>query len=108
MSFISKTPKPPYYAVIFTSIHSEHTIGYSEMAIEMEKLVHTCDGFLGMESVRSEKNGITISYWRTQDAILQWKKNMDHIQAQKLGKSKWYESYKVRIAKVERDYGHSI
>jgi hypothetical protein len=51
---ISSTPKPPYYAVIFTSIR---TPGDAE-----------------------------------------------HMEAQSLGKDKWYESFKVRICKVERDY----
>ena len=95
--------KPPYYAVIFTSLLYENTKGYNEMAIKMETFAKQQPGFLGIESAREEV-GITVSYWKTLDAIKIWKANVDHQGAQKLGKEKWYQSYKVRICKVEREY----
>lgn len=100
---ISKTPTPPYYAVIFTSKMSKDTIGYSSMAEKMVELAKEQDGFLGVESAR-EDVGITVSYWRDEEAIKNWKSNSIHKIAQKQGKEKWYSQYKVRIAKVERDY----
>ena len=100
---IAKTPKPPYYAVIFSSIKSEKDDGYNEMGIKMERLAKQQSGFLGMESAR-EQLGITVSYWENLEAIRQWKSNVDHIEAQQKGRSTWYKEYKVRIAKVERDY----
>jgi len=36
---IAKTPKPPYYAVIFTSIKSTKIDGYEEVANKMLDLV---------------------------------------------------------------------
>lgn len=93
----------PYYAVIFTSVLSEKAKGYDQMAETMETLANKQPGFIGIESVR-EKLGITISYWENLEAIKNWKSNVDHQLAQKLGKEKWYESYKVRICKVEREY----
>jgi heme-degrading monooxygenase HmoA len=92
----------PYYAVIFTSTLAIDE-GYSEMAILMEKLAKQQDGFIGIDSAREEV-GITVSYWRDLDSIKIWKENVAHLQAQKLGKEKWYKSYAVRIAKVEREY----
>jgi len=56
-----------------------------------------------MESARNDI-GITVSYWASEDAIRNWKANLDHQLAQKLGKENWYQAYKVRICKVERDY----
>jgi len=100
---ISKTPLPPYYAVIFTSVKNINDNGYNEMALEMEKLVKIQDGFLGFESARSEI-GITVSYWKDLESIATWKKNNSHQMAQKAGRLSWYKNYKVRIAKVERDY----
>ena len=91
-----------YFAVIFTST-MKNTDGYTEMAVEMERLARKQDGFLGVESAR-EEIGITVSYWKDLESIKKWKTNVDHLQAQKLGSSKWYESYSVRIAKVEREY----
>lgn len=92
-----------YYAVIFTSTLSQDTDGYSAMAASMEKLAQRQAGFLGIESAR-ESIGITISYWTSLDAIQQWKQQLDHQQAQRLGRERWYQSYRVRIAKVDRDY----
>jgi hypothetical protein len=54
MPFISKTPKPPYFAVVFTSVnadvdHSEHT----EMYKRMLELAQGYDGYLGIEPARN-------------------------------------------------------
>ena len=101
---ISETPQPPYYAVIFTSIRTEENNGYSEMADKMMELASQQEGFLGVESARNEI-GITVSYWNDLESIKKWKENTDHSIARALGKSDWYQSFKTRIAKVERDYG---
>ncbi len=93
----------PYYAVIFTSKHSENTKDYSEMADKMELLAKQQEGFLGMDSVRNDI-GITISYWTSLDAIKNWKQQTDHLEAQLKGKTEWYSWYDVKICKVEREY----
>lgn len=93
----------PYYAVIFTSKHSENTQEYSEMATKMEELAKQQDGFIGMESARAQI-GITVSYWKSLDAIKTWKQHSEHLEAQHKGKSDWYLWYHVRICKVEREY----
>lgn len=100
---IADTPKPPYYAVIFSSIRTEIDEGYGEMAEKMIYLAQMQDGYLGVESVRNGL-GITVSYWKDTTSILKWKQNAEHLIAQELGKEKWYDSFKIRIAKVERDY----
>lgn len=93
----------PYYAVIFTSTRTELDDNYVEMAIKMETLAKQQPGFLGVESARNEI-GITVSYWESLEAIASWKQNLDHLDAQFLGRQKWYENYVVRIAKVEKEY----
>ena len=97
--------KNPYYAVIFTSIRTEGENGYNETSQQMEKLAKQQPGFLGMESARNII-GITISYWDSLEAIKNWKLNLDHHIAQKMGKEKWYSSYHVRICKVVREYSY--
>lgn len=96
--------KTPYYAVIFTSKRTEgHHESYGEMAQKMTQLVQQQAGFLGMESAR-DTIGITISYWESLEAIQNWKANWEHLEAQNKGKIDWYEWYKVRICKIEREY----
>jgi heme-degrading monooxygenase HmoA len=104
MSLIAKTPIPPYYAVIFTSHRTDGDNGYGEMAERMVALASKQPGFLGVESAREEV-GITVSYWSDLESIRNWKANLEHQEAQKLGHEKWYSSFKTRISRVERDYG---
>jgi heme-degrading monooxygenase HmoA len=96
--------QPPYYAVIFTSKRTNFEEGYDEMATKMITLAQQQPGFLGVESARNEV-GITVSYWKDLEAIKNWKQNLEHLDAQRKGREKWYENYTVRIALVEREYG---
>lgn len=48
--------------------------------------------------------GITVSYWQSLDAIKLWKQHVEHLNAQQLGRDKWYNAFTTRIAKVEREY----
>ena len=101
---IAQTPKPPYYAVIFTSVRKEGDHGYAAMAERMVELAAGQEGFLGVETARNEI-GITVSYWRDLNSIRKWKENSDHTIAREMGRSDWYLCFKTRIALVERDYG---
>lgn len=105
MSGFAPLPDPPYYAVIFTNRLSEQTTGYAEMAEKMVALAQKQPGFLGHESVRdADGMGVTISYWTDEAAIRNWKQVAEHLFAQKQGKTKWYDHYITRVAKVERAY----
>jgi heme-degrading monooxygenase HmoA len=104
MGLIAETPEPPYYAVIFSSLKGDDSAGYAEMAQRMMELAARQPGFLGVESAR-EDVGITVSYWRDLESIRRWKAHAEHREAQRMGRDKWYLSYRTRIALVERDYG---
>ncbi|HRO27875.1 MAG TPA: antibiotic biosynthesis monooxygenase [Luteimonas sp.] len=104
MSDIANTPEPPYYAVIFSSQRTPGDNGYAQMAERMVQLAAEQPGFLGIESVR-EALGITVSYWDSLESIRDWKRNAEHLDAQRLGRDRWYAGFRVRVAKVEREYG---
>ena len=104
---IAKTPPPPYYAVIFTSLRTEVDEGYGDMADRMVELAAAQPGFLGVESARSGL-GITVSYWESLEAIRNWKMNAEHLIAQQLGRKQWYSEFQTRICKVEREYGFEL
>ena len=99
----AKTPYPPYYAVIFTSVRTPGDNGYAEMADKMVRLAAEQDGFLGVESARAEM-GITVSYWRDLDSIKKWKDHAEHRVAREKGRNEWYRAFKTRIVVVESDY----
>ena len=98
------TSRPPYVAVIFTSIRREADDGYAAMSAEMAELAAQQPGYLGVESAR-DAIGITVSYWRDERAAQAWNSVTAHLVAQHLGRAQWYETYRVRVAVVQREYG---
>ena len=100
---IAKTPVPPYYAVIFTSVRTDGDNGYKSMSDKMTELVKNQPGFLGFESAR-EETGITVSYWSDLESIKLWREHFDHTIARSKGRELWYKNFTVRICKVEREY----
>ncbi len=76
------------------------------MAARMEELAAQQPGYLGIDSVRDPETrfGITVSYWRDEASARAWKQVAEHLEAQRLGRTRWYESYTIRVATVEREY----
>lgn len=101
--FMNK-PEPPYYAVIFSSKRTEGDNGYMAMAEKMQELASKQVGFLGVESARDQELGITVSYWDSLEAIKAWKEHSAHIIAQNRGKREWYQTFSLRVCKVERHH----
>ena len=112
---IANTPPPPYYAVIFSSVLRNHSSGnclendekneaYFLTAKKMLDLAAVQQGFLGFESAREEL-GISVSYWESEEAIRKWKTQTEHQIAQQKGREVWYANYRIRICRVEREYG---
>lgn len=105
MQAIANTPEPPYYVVIFTAVHTDDTEGYAEKAEQMYELAATMPGFIGMEAADIGKEGeISVIYWKDEASIREWKMNAEHLEAQRLGKERFYARYAIRVAKVERAY----
>lgn len=105
MTRFAPMPAPPYYAVIFAAQRTEGDHGYDAMAMQMVKLAEDQPGYIGNESTRDEAGlGITVSYWQDEASLIAWKDVAQHLLAQKLGKTRWYEYYTLRVAKVERAY----
>lgn len=102
MSKFAKTPQPPYYAVIFTTLKSDDQEGYAEMNARMFELAQQEKGYLGIESAKGEI-GISVTYWETPEDIARWKSHAEHQLAQAKGYSTWYAAFATRVARVERD-----
>lgn len=104
MMQIARTPSPPYYAVIAPTVLSADVSGYPEMARRLMETAKEIDGFLGIESCFQERFVLAVSYWRSLEAIAAWRQHARHGVAKELGKSRWFDAYFTRIARVERDY----
>lgn len=97
----------PYIAVIFTSTRTfEYDEQYSQWAKRMVELVETQPGFISEVSARDPETrfGITVSYFKDEESIKNWKAIDEHREAQKLGKEKFYSEYSVKVATVYREY----
>jgi heme-degrading monooxygenase HmoA len=104
MASPATTPKPPYYAVIFTTVRNDGDSAYDETSKQMLELASKQPGFLGFETAK-EEIGISVSYWSTQEAIKAWTEHMAHREAQNKAKD-WYKALRVRVCRVEREYGY--
>ena len=104
MSRIAKTPEPPYYAVIAPSELASDVKGYPELGLRLMELARGVDGFLGIEACIGGGFSLAVSYWRSLEAIEAWRQRAEHLHAKELGRTRWFESYVTRIARVERVY----
>lgn len=102
----------PFCAVIFSSTrreapspHGDGDDGYDAMADRMEALAALQPGYRGIESARGTDGfGITVSYWTDEASAQAWKRNVEHLKAQRLGDARWYASWAIRVATVTREY----
>ncbi len=107
MPYISRTPNPPYYTVVFTSInaavdHTEHV----EMFQHLVQRASTYDGYLGIEAARNGNGtGVAAVYWKDLASIEAWARDPEHQVAKRKGREIWYSHYMIRICRVERAYG---
>lgn len=73
------------------------------MAVEIADLASRQPGFIKMDSARQDV-GITVSYWESLEAIKEFKRISKHIEAQRAGKTQWYQWYDVKVCQVLREY----
>lgn len=81
---------------------------YLDMAAEMRPLAERVDGFISVErfeSLTTPGKLLSISIWRDEAALDEWRKLERHRGAQKMGRTRFFEDYRLRVAGVIRDYG---
>lgn len=104
----ANTPQPPYYAAIFSSTLIGAHEGYAEDTETILELAKEHPGFLGIEAAGDDDLSIAVSYWDSDETIRAFKELAEHLIIQKRGRETYYKSYKMRVARVERDYGFNV
>lgn len=104
---LAELPDPPYVAVIFSAVGTSDSDGYEPTLKAMREQAQAQPGFLGIESAGGARLELTVSYWSSEADARAWKAVAEHAEAQRLGRERWYQSYRVRIARVDRAYGSS-
>jgi heme-degrading monooxygenase HmoA len=81
---------------------------YFDIATALRPLVERIDGFISIErfeSVSHPGKFLSLSFWRDEAAIAEWRKADAHRGAQQRGRAELFARYRLRIAQVVRDYG---
>ena len=77
--------------------------GYAEMAEEMEQLAKTMPGFIDVKAFKADDGErLTVVWWQDEDTLAVWREAARHRLAQRLGRERWYEYYKIDVAHVVR------
>jgi heme-degrading monooxygenase HmoA len=81
---------------------------YLDIAAGLRPILQEIDGFISVErfqSLTDPKKILSLSFFRDEDAVRQWRNTMAHRSAQAKGRAGIFADYRLRIASVIRDYG---
>jgi heme-degrading monooxygenase HmoA len=95
-------------AVIFeVEPNAAHRDDYFRIAAELRPLLDEIDGFISIErfqSLSDESRVLSLSFWRDEAAVTQWRNLEAHRAAQAEGRAHIFRNYRLRIAHIVRDY----
>jgi heme-degrading monooxygenase HmoA len=83
---------------------------YLAIAASLRADLNVIDGFISVERFQSLTDPdklLSLSFWRDEDAVKQWRNQAHHRASQAEGRSGIFADYRLRIASVVRDYGLS-
>jgi heme-degrading monooxygenase HmoA len=96
-------------AVIFEVLpRAERREDYFQMAATLRAELERMDGFVSIERFESLSQPgkiLSLSFWRDEEAVRQWRTLESHRSAQALGRGQVFADYRLRVAQVLRDYG---
>jgi heme-degrading monooxygenase HmoA len=96
-------------AVIFEVIPNEgRKEEYLNIAASLRPELDHIDGFISIERFQSfsdPEKVLSLSFWRDEESIQQWRNLEMHRHAQAKGRNEIFKDYHLRIATVVRDYG---
>jgi len=96
-------------AVIFEAIPAEgHWDEYLDIAAALRPELDKIEGFISIERFQSLADSgkvLSLSFWKDEEAVRQWRNLEQHRAAQKAGRESVFADYRLRIAEVSRDYG---
>jgi heme-degrading monooxygenase HmoA len=81
---------------------------YLDIAGELKPLLEGIDGFVSIErfeSLTTPGKILSLSFWRDEAAVADWRGLEPHRRAQASGRQGIFADYRLRVARVIRDYG---
>ena len=96
-------------AVIFEGMaQDDRKEAYLDIAARLRPLLADIDGFVSIErfqSLTTPGKVLSLSFWRDEEAVRQWRNVTEHREAQRAGRQSIFADYRLRVAHVMRDYG---
>lgn len=92
------------FVVIFEAETARLDEEYSRTAERLRKLAfenYNCQGF---HSCGENGKELTLSFWKSEEDILNWRNDPEHILAQQKGKESWYSRYAISVSQIQREY----
>ena len=86
----------------------QHHADYLSIAAELLPTLEQIEGFISVErfeSLSQKGKLLSLSFWEDEQAIRRWREQLDHQNAQQAGRFSLFETYRLRVASVSRDYG---
>ncbi|EJM59065.1 MULTISPECIES: antibiotic biosynthesis monooxygenase family protein [unclassified Pseudomonas] len=81
---------------------------YVDLVNKLTPLLEPMSGFISVECFQSTLNPkkvMSVTTWRDEEAVVQWRNVTAHLSAQRAGRDKIFDDYRVRVTSVIRDYG---
>ncbi|MEM8792735.1 MAG: antibiotic biosynthesis monooxygenase [Pseudomonadota bacterium] len=96
-------------AIIFEVEPAQGKLGtYLDHAAELRGHLEKMDGFISVErfeSLTTPGKLLSLSFWRDETAVANWRNHSVHRQMQKMGRKGMFSDYRLRVAGVIRNYG---
>ncbi|MCX8506963.1 MAG: antibiotic biosynthesis monooxygenase [Alphaproteobacteria bacterium] len=74
----------------------------------MRDIAESRYGCVGVTSFQQNNEELTLTYWESAEDIAAWRRDPEHIMAQRIGAEKWYEWYVIQVATIDRAYHSAI
>ena len=81
---------------------------YLDAAARLKPQLEKMDGFISVErfeSLSQPGKFLSLSIWRDEEAVRQWRNVEEHRRIQDAGRRSIFADYRLRVAQVIRDYG---
>ncbi len=81
---------------------------YLDIAAGLKPRLARIDGFISIErfeSLSTPGRILSLSFWRDEAAVAEWRSLNAHRRAQARGRDMIFADYRLRVASVLRDYG---
>ncbi len=96
------------YIVLFeVTPTDEGKAKYLELAAMLKPMLSGFEGFISAErfqSLADPRKILSMNVWESEEAMAKWRNMAEHRMSQLEGKTKLFESYKISVTRLVREY----